>query len=170
MNTANTMPTLPPLPEFPPSEQTLREVAERLDHAKQILREGAAAERELENRLSRTLARSITGKHGWSATLVGISSHHLTIRAPAAYALQNVLEPLADWWQLAVQDAVTHSPEPENATRQSRTKSGRNRILRTPGQRHGASGDLVLPSGEWQHVSIDSALDFDGKASTRDII
>ena len=159
-----------PIRESPPAGENILEVAERFHQAQNLIKEGTIDERELGNRTAEAVARSITGEHGWTATLFGTSPDHLSINARYAYALQNILLPLADWWITAVENAVIHCPAPESAARQSRTKSGRARILRTTGQTYRDSGDLILPTGEWNQVSIVSALNFDGKAAASDII
>ena len=170
MTTKSQMSALPPLPAFPPAEQTLQEVIERLNEAKQSLRDRTITEQELRNRTAERVIRSITGQHGWTATLFGIDPRQPTLSIPAAYALQNILGPLADWWAAVVEDAVTRCPEPENAKRQSKTRYGANRIMKTTGQWFSSTGDLTLPSGEWHPVTIQSSLEFDGKARSADVI
>ena len=170
MTTNNQMPALPPLPAFPPAEQTFQEVIERLNEAKRSLRDRTITEQEMGDRTAERVIRSITGQHGWTAILFAANSRQATLSMPEAYALQNILEPLADWWASTVEDAVTRCPEPENAKRQSKTRYGANRILRTTEQWFSSTGDLILPSGEWHPVTIWSALEFDGKARPSDVI
>ena len=109
---------------------------------------------------NQTVTRKIKGKHGWSATL-SINHSHI---------LQEGLEELADWWEENTRRAILECPEPENARRQSITKTGRHKILRTVAWRHSASADIVAPSGQWCPVGINISLDFDGQAILRDII
>ena len=110
--------------------------------------------------MDRRIARRVDGDHGWSATL----------RITRSHILQEGLEELADWWEDNIRRAVTDCPEPENARRQSVTSTGRHRILRTVAWRHGASADIVAPSGQWCPVGISIILDFDGHAHEGDII
>ena len=109
---------------------------------------------------NQAVTRKIEGKQGWSATL----------RVGGSQILQEGLEELADWWEENARQAVLECPEPENARRQSITKTGRHRILRTVAWRHSASADIVAPSGQWCPVGINISLDFDGQAILRDII
>ena len=109
---------------------------------------------------NQAVTRKIEGEQGWSATL----------RVGGSHILQEGLEELGDWWEENARQAVLECPEPENARRQSITKAGRHRILRTVAWRHSASADIVAPSGQWCPVGINISLDFDGQAILRDII
>ena len=109
---------------------------------------------------NQAVTRKIEGGHGWSATL----------RIGGSHILQEGLEELGDWWEENARQAVLECPEPENARRQSFTKTGRQRILRTVAWRHSASADIIAPSGQWYPVGINISLDFDGQAILRDII
>ena len=109
---------------------------------------------------NQAVTRKIEGEQGWSATL----------RVGGSHILQEGLEELADWWEENTRRAVLECPEPENARRQSITKTGRQRILRTVAWRHSASADILAPSGQWCPVGINISLDFDGQAILRDII
>ena len=128
------------------------------------------ANRRQGERTAERVVRTLSGEHGWTATLFAINPEQPTLGMPEAYTLQNILEPLGEWWANAVEQAVTRCPEPENATRQSKTRYGSNRISNTTGQWFSSTGDLLLPSGGWATVTIESALEFDGKARPTDVI
>ena len=157
--------------QFPDPSEMLPQIQERYDQLEILLRHrDLPRAMDLQKALRDRIPRTITGDNGWTATLFGLNTPIPLANPTATYALWPVLDRIASWWENLVETAVKTCPEPENATKQSRTKDGRERILRTACQAHRSTGTLILPSGECVRFNIDSTLSFDGKAKPQDII
>ena len=158
------------MPQFPDPSEMLPQIQERYDRLDILLRHrDIPRAKDLQQPLLGRIPRTISGDNGWTATLFGLNTHIPQANPTATYALWPVLDRLASWWEELVEDAVKTCPEPENATRQSRSKDGRERILHTACQAHRSTGSLMLPSGECVRFNIDSTLTFDGKAKPQHI-
>ena len=164
-----TLPNLPPLPELGPAEENMMTVQERFSQADRLIRDGTRDEASLRDH-NKTLVRSVTGANGWSATLYGLNSQHLQMVPKVAYALENLLKPLGDWWMEAIENTVAHCPEPDEAVRQSTTITGRKRLRNTVMRLYNEAGDLILPSGHEDELQMVSTLSFDGKAPDKEVI
>lgn len=153
------------LPEMTPGQiqgryHKLQEAAAHLD---------LNTQETLTQQMKQQLPRVIKGQHGWSATLFGLESSIPSNTPKTIYAIWPLLAHIADLWQDLVQEAVTTCPEPKDAKRQSKTKSGHDRIVHTSCQGHRSYGTLTLPSSTQLKFNLDSSLNFDGKAKDPDI-
>ena len=83
--------------------------------------------------------------------------------------LPRVTGPLADWWESAVGDAVTRCPAPENAVRQSYTRSGRPRIIRTVRRSLTIMGLISTGDGRVVLPSLTIRMEWDGRARPTDV-
>ena len=132
--------TAPPLPEMPAGAEMLRLISERLSRTPL----GGDGRRE----------RTVRGENGWEATLIS-RPHDL---------LPEVMDPLAEWWEATVRDAVLECPEPRNGRRRDPEGRGRNRIRRTLEESAAISGDIVLGPVGFLNAGFQTMIAWDGNA------
>ena len=166
MTRTKKMPALPPPPVFQPSANTNSDIKKRFLEIKR----GPPLDQNAYDNIKGKFIRTVTGNHGWTATIFGPTPDYPSVHPAAGHALQDILIPLADWWIAAVTEAVTNCPEPENARRQSLTKDGRKRLVRITRQSFRVNGDFVIPSEDWETFCVDAEIRFDGNAPAHDII
>ena len=155
------------LPQLPPPEQNLQTLVERLNSTQRPM---TASNLQHLHETASSLERTIRGSQGWSARLFQAQPGAASIHNCTLYALHPLLAPLADWWQLAVQEAVTNCPKPDNVTLQRRTPEGRNRLLNTIQRAFSISAEIETAADRWFSLRVQSVLAFDGNTKrARDI-
>lgn len=159
-----------PPPQLPETEETHALIRQRIATLPdQSQRGGWVNDPDFEEVAVDTLGRSVVGKHGWKATLLGDTIIKFgSFGTP--YLLADILMPLCDWWEEMAYEAVLNCPAPENVRHPKHGKYGRRRMKNTIRDGYERSDALLFDDQDWGNLHLPMLFIFDGKASVGDTL
>ena len=166
MTTRERMEKLPALPDLGQPEKNMANFRRRLEEAKSYIGYGLNPEVT-----PREVTKTIQGEQGWSATLYAWRPGEMYMGASIAYALEDILIPLADWFVDTVSEAVMECPAPPLRTTEEMAETAQAQIWLQNNPLFMRTGvDMVFENGEWEHLTLEMGLEFNGKVRPADIV
>lgn len=159
--------TLTPMPEMPGPEEAWEMVRARV----RSLPGGQGWEehpRVREAALS-TLARTITGRHGWTAELLGNAALFYG-NTSVPYLVMDLLIPLCDWWAENARAAVLDCPPPENPRYPAVNRNGRSRMIRTLREGYNRWDTFLFDDEDFGNLNLAMAFSFRAQAKAQDTV
>ena len=158
-----------PMPQLPEPPEALELVRSRVASIPRGVTRGQDPAREAEELAIRTLARSIEGRHGWNANLLGTtimeSGNFLT-----PYFIMDILIPLCDWWLQMAREAVENCPAPDEVRLPHVGRDGRTRMVNTIQEGYSRWDTLLVDGHYIGNLHLPMTLTFEGQASANNII